>query len=1188
MNSILDALKKKQPPKQEQKAQITISRRVPETVVEPVEDVTEKIDVDIETKPTVQEQDVKIIDKRDKGFDRSVLLQKMKHRGLVVPTISQPSISVRAVMPPPTDEVKVEPPIIPTTEQSKRKITLKRRTESKEKTKAETKPKLTISRQTLTDEMKSADYVPIVSDKPRLLGKSRLSSSIHKGTITALAPQVEQDIRRQTDMKTIAEVAEGEYSMTDLQDHIPEKDTTQIIAPNGTYFMNNREAFVNFINQLFIPYRNQLIEDLGSISCENRTGDFNLLTHQKIVRDYINHYTPYRGVLVYHGLGSGKTCSSIAIAEGLKTYKPIIVMTPASLRRNYIEELKTCGDELYRKQHHWEFMSVIENPPLLTQVSQLMSLPEDFIRKNGGVWLINVNKEKNYETLSSDEKVNLNLQIDEMIRNKYRFISYNGLRKSHWRELTRDGTINPFDDSVVVIDEVHNFISRIVNRLKTKSKTSMYVLLYEKLMEAQNCRLVFLTGTPIINYPNEIAIIFNMLRGYIKTWSFNINIQTQRKIDQESLEALFKKYALMDTLQYSPSSKTITITRNPFGFVRKMNKETGEYLGVKYMDDEKTNIRDDKFIGYIFQLLKKNDIEAIPKSLKVEYNKALPDSLDDFMNYYVNDQGIVKNVNMLKRRILGLTSYLSDMDALLPKYNESTDYKEVLVPMSDYQFNIYETYARKNERDQEAKARKKRAKGGAGVNGDLYETVGTTYRIFSRVFCNFVFPEEIQRPLPNGSYVGKEETIEVGAINEDDLDATTKEEKLLNPDGMYEEEDFERGTDAVGAVVADDSSPEKKTYEARIQQALNELDRQSGTYLTLEALQTYSPKFLYMMRNIQSIMENPERDGLQLIYSNFRKLEGIGIFSLVLKENGFARFKIKKHANGEWHLDILPEDMGKPKFAFYTGTEDAEEKEIMRNIFNSTWGNVPTSLVNEIKEIANNNFYGEIIKIIMITASGAEGISLRNVRHVHIMEPYWHPVRLDQVIGRARRICSHQDLPMEARNIDVFVYMATLTEKQYSSDFSRELRVYDRSRKNPAIYHTSDEYLYETAMVKRDINRQILKAVKESAFDCAIHNIDGKNKEGLTCFYFGMVGSKSLAYKPNYQQEENDKVANINRATEKFEGKVMTVRDKKYMLRNGTNEVYDYISWQNGNPILIGNIEEVEVNGVKKKKLVKV
>jgi len=51
-------------------------------------------------------------------------------------------------------------------------------------------------------------------------------------------------------------------------------------------------------------------------------------------------------------LVQGKTCSSIAIAEGLKTDKQVIIMTPASLQVNYIEELKKCGDELYRKNQY--------------------------------------------------------------------------------------------------------------------------------------------------------------------------------------------------------------------------------------------------------------------------------------------------------------------------------------------------------------------------------------------------------------------------------------------------------------------------------------------------------------------------------------------------------------------------------------------------------------------------------------------------------------------------------------------------------------------------------------------------------------------------------------------------------------------------------------------------------------------
>ena len=89
---------------------------------------------------------------------------------------------------------------------------------------------------------------------------------------------------------------------------------------------------------------------------------------------------------------------------------------------------------------------------------------------------------------------------------------------------------NIFDNSVIIIDEAHNLVSRIVNKLKRPDALSMR--LYQYLMSADNCKIVLLSGTPIINYPNEIAILFNILRGYIKTWSFPLNINTSKKINK--------------------------------------------------------------------------------------------------------------------------------------------------------------------------------------------------------------------------------------------------------------------------------------------------------------------------------------------------------------------------------------------------------------------------------------------------------------------------------------------------------------------------------------------------------------------------------------------------------------------------------------------------------------------------------
>ena len=89
---------------------------------------------------------------------------------------------------------------------------------------------------------------------------------------------------------------------------------------------------------------------------------------------------------------------------------------------------------------------------------------------------------------------------------------------------------NPFDNSVIVVDEAHNLVSRIVNKIRKKEKANesfeelpLSLQLYELILSANNARVVFLTGTPMINYPNEIAILYNMLRGYIKTFSFTLN-----------------------------------------------------------------------------------------------------------------------------------------------------------------------------------------------------------------------------------------------------------------------------------------------------------------------------------------------------------------------------------------------------------------------------------------------------------------------------------------------------------------------------------------------------------------------------------------------------------------------------------------------------------------------------------------
>ena len=800
--------------------------------------------------------------------------------------------------------------------------------------------------------------------------------------------------------------------------------------------------------------------------------------------------------------------------------------------------------------------------------------------------MVNMSKPANYDQLSAMDKLKLDSQLEDMISHKYRFINYNSSRLSiQLTELTKNNTINPFDNCVVIIDEAHNLVSRIVNKLGRK-QGSIGLTLYLLLMKAKNAKIVLLSGTPIINYPNEIGILFNILRGYITSWSLKLDILAEKQITTAYMQSLFKSSVLggniLDLLEYKPASTTLVITRNPFGFVNKTAAKDNTYAGMKLEVGERGEISDETFLGLVTQILKKNNIKVQPNGVAMQDYKALPDTLDDFKNYFIEENGQLKNMNMFKRRILGLTSYFrSAQESLMPRYKKENpaDFQIIKIPMSDFQFGIYEE-ARVQERNQERKNAMKKKLKKPGVTG-LYENTTSTYRIFSRAFCNFVFPRPaIPRPMPdkknkNGEEVDLAEAIAAEGVDEDMIDAVSAKEKAER------DEDFDISeatvvSEAQGTGMAQGTeqgtaqglglAAEKVSYKDRINKALHLLEKDGKKYLSPAGLQVYSPKFLHLLENLQ----DAEHQGIHLIYTQFRALEGIGILKLVLEANGFTQFKIKKSGD-VWQLAIPPEDAGKPTFALYTGTETAEEKEIIRNVLNNAWKYVPDTIVKKLKAIAPSNTLGEIIKVLMITSSGAEGISLKNVRYVHITEPYWHPVRIEQVIGRARRICSHQGLPAELRTVAVFLYIMTFSEKQLKSNDTIELRLKDRSRKDDLTPVSTDEAIYEIASAKEDITNTILHAVKEGSIDCALH-VKANASEKLQCFTFGSNDSMKFAYNPSYENEQSDAIADKNQKGVTWKAKKIEIEGTAYALNPKTNEVYDLDSYVNQNPVKVADL----------------
>lgn len=951
-------------------------------------------------------------------------------------------------------------------------------------------------------------------------------------------------------------IVDGQPIETKKLPQYSKKNTLKISEKSAlSYYLNNRETFIQFINSFFNKEKYTESEE-QSISCDSKeTREFSLLTHQKIVRDYMNLYTPYRGVLLYHGLGSGKTCSSIAIAEGFKHVKNIMVLTPKSLMTNYIEELKNCGDPIYKTNYYWTFHDVLgmkDGKPsvknnLIEQFTTELGVSEAFLKKRGGAWVPDSTLQPNFSQLTAEQQKQITEQINHMIYSKYTLVAYNGLRKDnvHQKLQTFNGNKNPFDNNVVIVDEAHNFVSTITNKLKTKKHDNVPYMLYRWLLSANNCRIILLTGTPIINTPLEIAVLFNILRGLVYEWTIVLRTKESAKINTDYFQKLFKKQELipgkpitiaevLDNLTYKPSTNTLKFSRNPFGFLNKFSDTT--YMGVKF--EEASQISNEDIQSRIIDVLREKDFIIKKEGIKVDKYTAFMEN-EEFMETFVDAKNhSIKNPNLFKRRIIGLTSFFkSPQEQLMPSYNPDSDFKLIKIPMSKHQLKVYEN-SRKDERSEDISNAKKRKK---DLYADIYQEGTSTYRIASRSNCNFAFPESIRKPVPSDTKISR-------VVDNDDIDP-------------YE--------------------PTDKKYQDLLQETINTLKEDSSRILSPEGLETYSPKFASILKHIK----NPVNNGLHLLYSDFKTLEGTGIFKLVLLQNGFVEFKIHKNKSNIWILDMEEEDIGKPAFVSYTGDEDDVTKEIYRNVYNSLWDKVPVTIAEQLKKNASNNFYGDIIKLFMITRAGAEGITLKNCRFVHIMEPYWHPVRVKQVIGRARRICSHEDLYESERNVSVFMYLMTFTDEQISSSISTELKLKDRSSIDSKSVLTTDEYIYEKSNLKDQINNEFINAIKESAIDCNLHR-SKNSSDSYTCYSFINPSVDKYLFAPSIENDERDEIREQNETVTRLKATVTELDGVKYAI-TADKKLYNldsYIEAQKNPgqvPVFIGTLD------TEKKKIIK-
>lgn len=143
-------------------------------------------------------------------------------------------------------------------------------------------------------------------------------------------------------------------------------------------------------------------------------------------------------------------------------------------------------------------------------------------------------------------------------------------------------------------------------------------------------------------------------------------------------------------------------------------------------------------------------------------------------------------------------------------------------------------------------------------------------------------------------------------------------------------------------------------------------------------------------------------------------------------------------------------------------------------------GNVSPDDRNRILETFNSedNKRGQLINIIVLSPASTEGINLFCVRHVHILEPQWATVLLNQAIARAVRRKSHIRLPENERDVVPHLYLSYVDSVLDSIPQSQGQRL-----DNPTLYST-DQLIYTKSLAKFAINKQFTFSLSMAAFNC--------------------------------------------------------------------------------------------------------
>ena len=218
-------------------------------------------------------------------------------------------------------------------------------------------------------------------------------------------------------------------------------------------------SIYNKINEDFKQYK--LKKSTATMSEICLPKKFKLQPQQLFLRDYFKSKLSGKGLLIYHQIGAGKTCTVISIAEVFKTKMNVIVVLPASLIGNFKSELQSeCGGNIYMSE---------------TDRNTIKGLKS---------------KDKKYKQIMN--------KSDKIIDSYYTIYSYHT-----FIDLCKKNKIK-LKNTMLIIDEIQNMIS----------ESGTFYLNLQKVIERsdEKTRIILLSATPMFNKPEEIALTLNLLK----------------------------------------------------------------------------------------------------------------------------------------------------------------------------------------------------------------------------------------------------------------------------------------------------------------------------------------------------------------------------------------------------------------------------------------------------------------------------------------------------------------------------------------------------------------------------------------------------------------------------------------------------------------------------------------------------